>query len=327
MPSFYDAMCDALASGLPFALGLIASAKGSSPRKPGAKALFFADGRIVGTIGGGRLEAQVQERARAALATGQPATMEVVMDSDFGLPGGMICGGRVKALVLPRAAEAREFWLKLAGTRETLSWGVRQDFSIAWLDDSPEEQWLYRETISPPCALWIAGAGHVAQGVAPLARQLEFEVTVFDDRPELANEEHFPAGTRFRVGPWEQIVAETLPNRPTLGLVVTRGYLLDALTLQHWIHQPFVFLGMIGSQRKGRLVFEHLLEKGLATAEELARVACPVGLDILAESVPEIAVSIMAQLVQKRAERFYGVAPSGRGQAPAPLAGVGAARS
>src|SRR5207247_2589759 len=105
-------------------------------------------------------------------------------------------------------------------------------FSIAWVNGTaPEGEWFYRETVSPPCALWIAGSGHVAQAVAPLALQLDFEVTVFDDRPAMANSQFFPEVTRFRVGAWESLLAEPLPAKPTFGLIVTRGHQRDALVL------------------------------------------------------------------------------------------------
>ena len=303
MARFYDFVQDALTEGQPFALGIIAGIKGSSPQKKGAKALFFADGRIKGTLGGGCLEAEIQDRARRALMTQTPATFELVLDHDFGWDDGLICGGKVCGLILPQAAQAVEVWRKLARCDESLTWGVKKDFTIAWLDGAlAEEEWLYRETVSPPHALWIAGSGHVAQAVAPLALQLDFDITVFDDRPTLANTKYFPQGTKFRVDYWEKMLREPLPARPAFGLIVTRGHQHDALVLREWVHRPFIFLGMIGSRRKWRLISTQFLEDGLATAEELNRVACPVGLDIQAVSVPEIAVSVMAQLVQKRAQ-------------------------
>jgi xanthine dehydrogenase accessory factor len=322
MPRFFDHLPAALADGEPFALGIISGVKGSSPQKVGAKALFFADGRIQGTLGGGCLEAEVQDRARRALLSGQPAAFELVLDHDFGWDDGLICGGKVCGLILPHAAEAAHLWRELAASREPLGWGVKQDFSIARLDDSPADTWLFRETVAPPCGLWIAGSGHIAQAVAPLALQLDFDVTVFDDRPALANTQFFPAGTKFRVDAWEKLLAEPLPARPVFGLIVTRGHQHDALVLREWIRRPFAFLGMIGSARKKRLIFTQFLEDGLATAEQLAKVACPVGLPIRAVSVTEIAVSILAQYVEKRAALLATMtAPSteSRCAAPAPV--------
>ena len=101
---------------------------------------------------------------------------------------------------------------------------------------------------------------------------------------------------------WERLLALPLPDAPSFGLIVTRGHRHDALVLKDWIHKPFLFLGMIGSSRKARTIFEHFKREGIATPEELQRVVCPVGIKIRSQSVAEIAVSIMAQFIDKRAE-------------------------
>jgi xanthine dehydrogenase accessory factor len=311
VPKFFDVLSAAMAEGQPFALGIISGIKGSSPQKKGAKALFFADGRIQGTLGGGCLEAEIQDRARRALLSQAPATFELVLDHDFGWDDGLICGGKVCGLILPHAAGAAVIWQKLTHCDEPLTWGVRRDFSIDWVNGAAsDDEWLYRETVSPPCVLWIAGSGHVAQAVAPLARTLDFEVTVFDDRPSLANRQFFPEGTRFRVDAWEKLLRDPLPLRPTFGLIVTRGHQHDALVLRDWVQRPFAFLGMIGSRRKWRLISSQFVEDGIASEEQLGKVSCPVGMDIQAVSVPEIAVSVMAQFIQKRSELKLAGVPS-----------------
>ena len=339
------------AASQPFALALIAGTKGSSPQRAGAKAMFFSDGKITGTLGGGCLEAEVQARALHALKTGQPAEFEMVLDHDFGWDDGLICGGSVNGLILPHAAEAADLWRKLASATAPVRWGVKADFSIAFTDlkggtgDPPDEtgttprsedsvfppassllfprggspigaggspappfnastatDWLYLETVTPPVELWIAGSGHVAQAVAPLAQQLDFAVTVFDDRPELANHQCFPPVTRLRVGGWHELLKITPPPVPAFGLVVTRGHQHDALVLSEWIRFPFAFLGMIGSRRKVRIMRAQFLKQQIATAEQFDRIACPVGVDIAAVGAQEIAVSVVAQLIQQRAE-------------------------
>src|SRR5216684_5138448 len=95
----FQALAEAARKGEPVALGIISGVKGSSPQKKGAKALFFADGRIKGTLGGGCLEAEIQDRARRALLTQTPATFELVLDHDFGWDDGLICGGKVCGLI------------------------------------------------------------------------------------------------------------------------------------------------------------------------------------------------------------------------------------
>src|SRR5882672_5364790 len=291
----FQALAEAARSGEPVALGLISGVKGSSPQKVGAKALFYADGRIKGTLGGGCLEAEIQQRAIQALRTGKPATFDLLLDHDFGWDDGLICGGKVLGVILPNTAAAGpDFWDELARRESTIAWGVRKDFSVTTVAGAPGAEWLYRETISPPCNFWIAGAGHIAQAIAPLAAQLDFKVTVFDDRPALANHHYFPREISLQVDVWEKLTSLPLSSAPSFALIVTRGHRHDALVLRDWIHKPFLFLGMIGSSRKARTIFEHFTEEKIATAEALRRVVCPVGIKIRSQSVPEIAVSIMA---------------------------------
>jgi len=133
--------------------------------------------------------------------------------------------------------------------------------------------------------------------------QLDFAVSIFDDRPELANHEFFPKEVSIHTGNWGDILTVPMPDTPTLGLIVTRGHNHDALVLESWIGRPFAFLGMIGSQRKWRMISEKFLAAKIATGEQLAQVSCPVGIKIASKSVVEIAVSIVAQFIDKRAER------------------------
>src|SRR5438477_11159045 len=158
----FEALAEAARAGEPVALGIITDVKGSSPQKLGAKALFYSDGRIRGTLGGGCLEAEIQQRAIASLRTGEPATFDLLLDHDFGWDDGLICGGKVFGVILPNAQKTgAEFWDELAHREKTVSWGVSKDFSITRDSDeskdlSNSEDWLYHETVTPPCALWIA---------------------------------------------------------------------------------------------------------------------------------------------------------------------------
>src|SRR5687767_9173617 len=136
MSNFFDAIVSAIDERTPFALGIISGIKGSSPQKKGAKALFFADGRIVGTLGGGCLEAEVRERARQALLKQQPAEFDLVLDHDFGWDDGLICGGKVSGVILPHAAAVPEIWRELALREQARTWGIKKDFSIAWTTEN-----------------------------------------------------------------------------------------------------------------------------------------------------------------------------------------------
>jgi xanthine dehydrogenase accessory factor len=309
----FSALADAARTGESVALGIITRATGSSPQKLGAKAVFHADRKITGTLGGGCLEAEAQRLALAALKSGQPQTFELVLDHDFGWDDGLICGGKVTGVVLPNAqAVGENFWRDLAQRDTEKTWCVNSNFTLAraenWQSVIGNPQFLFTETLTPPCALWIAGSGHIAQAVAPLALSLDFAVSIFDDRPELANHNFFPRAVALHTsGNWGKLLGLPFAATPTFGLIVTRGHKHDALVLESWVQRPFQFLAMIGSARKARTIAEHFVKNQLATPEQMARVACPAGIKIAAQSVPEIAVSILAQFIEQRAARHCGV--------------------
>ena len=296
-------LASAARSGERVALGVVTSAKGSSPQKAGAIALFHDDGRIVGTLGGGCLEAEAQKIAFGALEHSQPRSFDIILDGDFRWDDGMICGGRVSGWVLPDAQRAgAEFWEKLATTRVAEHWGVTREFAFVQGDSARAESdsLLHHAVIVPPIQLWIAGAGHVAQAVAPLARAVDFEITVFDDRASLASTDFFPRGIELRSGDWAELLT-AVPAAPAFGLIVTRGHEHDALVLRAWLQQSFAWLGMIGSRRKARMMRENFVREGVATEERMAAVECPVGIEIGAVSPDEIAISIVARLIERRA--------------------------
>jgi xanthine dehydrogenase accessory factor len=151
----------------------------------------------------------------------------------------------------------------------------------------------------PRVRLVIVGAGHVGQAVAALAAQADFDVWVIDDRKQYANEQRFPAAQRILVGPIETVLSslEVTPN--TYGLIVTRGHGHDQEALHHLAPTPASYVGLIGSRRKIKLILESLREAGVAESA-LQRVSAPVGLDIGSQTVPEIAISIVAELIARR---------------------------
>ena len=155
--------------------------------------------------------------------------------------------------------------------------------------------------ILPRITLLIVGAGHVGQAVARLAAEVDFDVWVLDDRASCASRERFPSAERLLVGEvgptLQQLVPTLTPS--TYCLIVTRGHNHDEEALYHLAETPAGYVGMIGSKRKIKLIFEDLLAKGVTRAA-LARVHAPLGFDIGSQTVPEIAVSIVAELIACR---------------------------
>jgi xanthine dehydrogenase accessory factor len=136
---------------------------------------------------------------------------------------------------------------------------------------------------------------------------------VLDDRERYAGRDRFPTAQRLLVG---DIGATLRDLAPSLGpstycLIVTRGHNHDEEALYHLAPTRAGFVGMIGSRRKIKLIFEDLLARGL-TADVLARVHAPLGLPIGSQTVPEIAVSIVAELIACRNLGTAGPQPRGR---------------
>jgi xanthine dehydrogenase accessory factor len=166
---------------------------------------------------------------------------------------------------------------------------------------------------SPRIRLVIVGAGHVGQAVANLAAQVDFDVWVVDDRSQYANAERFPLAQCILVGPIEEVLTSLQVTPRTYALIVTRGHGHDQEALYHLASTPASYIGLIGSRRKIRLIFEGLRDLGVREAD-LHRVAAPVGLEIGSQSVTEIAISIVAELIARRNLGLQGVAPRLHGE-------------
>jgi len=157
----------------------------------------------------------------------------------------------------------------------------------------------YRLCIEAPARLIIAGAGHVGAAVAKLAVGLDFQVIVIDDRGDLANGDRLPPPICPIVGDIERTLGAQSIDARSFVVIVTRGHNHDEQALHAVIDSDAGFIGMIGSRRKVKLIFDDLVTLGV-DPEKLKRVHAPIGLPIGGVTVPEIAVSIIAELIQVR---------------------------
>ena len=156
--------------------------------------------------------------------------------------------------------------------------------------------------ILPRITLFIVGGGHVGQAVAQLAAQVDFDVWVLDDRERYASRERFPLAQRLMVGDIGATLKNLAPGEihPSIYCIITtRGHAHDEEALYHLARTSAGYVGMIGSKRKIKLIYEDLIAKGIPE-EALARVHAPLGFAIGSQTVPEIAVSIVAELIACR---------------------------
>jgi len=330
----------ALRAGRPVAWCRLVETRGSTPQKAGAAMLVFGDGSQAGTLGGGCVEAEVKRRALALVAENRPDVCAFQLDSDYGWDDGLICGGRMQIAVEPIVGNGAapyferlsEILERAGGCTEAIVFDRQASglaapasflfdasgaFLAAMRGESPPPQILdplrplssrpraYAAhgvaylPVLPRCTLVIVGGGHVGKAVADLAAELEFDVWIIDDRAEYVAETRFPQAERRISGPIDRVLPELAITGDTYCLIVTRGHSHDQEALFHLADRGARYVGLIGSRRKIKMIFENLAAEGVSR-EALAKVHAPLGIDIGSQTVPEIAVSICAELVAHR---------------------------
>ena len=306
--------------------------KGSVPRKDYPMMVVLEDGRLLGTIGGGSMELKVSQAALKMIPKTESTLFDFDMtgddvDADVGL-----CGGTLKVLVEPLSPELETFYvdmLKQSAKNEKLMIQLRigvdspiqvhrkivtSKEDIQEADINLEKQlrelfenqlsrsfthgntlYLMWQVFSPP-TIHIFGAGHVGQAVAQLAHFNELQVKVYDDRTELITTERFPYSERLQMEfPIKREAIAHIPKQDFI-LIASREHKHDRQLLSHALDISACYIGLVSSARKWKLLSENLHSKG-HSLEDLAKVHAPVGLDIDAQTVPEIAISILAEIV------------------------------
>jgi CTP:molybdopterin cytidylyltransferase MocA len=148
----------------------------------------------------------------------------------------------------------------------------------------------------------MVGGGHVGKALVNLGSQLEFDVTLLDNRTDAIDRKLLPPGIAIKIGPVGDELGKIRMDPDTFIVIATQGHQHDAEALQACIRSEAGYIGLMGSRRKIRLMRQRFIDEGWATAREFDAVHAPVGLDIHSETIQEIAVSIAAELVKVRRE-------------------------
>lgn len=251
-----------------------------------------------------------RERIPAALATvvatkgSTPAKVPTRMLVTFhGRHAGTVGGGCVEADVIRACKDVMD-----TGRPKTLSFRLvgeeaeRTGIACGGIVD------VMIEPLEDPRVV-IVGGGHVGQAVSRLAKQVGFEVTVVDDRPDFANPEQFPEADEIIISELDALADHVKVGRRDAILVMTRGHAEDYGVLKWALDAGAGAIGVLGSRAKRKRFHEDLVAEGY-DAERINAVRMPVGLDVGAETVPEIAVSIVAQLIADRRCREAGTTGS-----------------
>lgn len=309
-------------------IATIISREGSSPRDVGAKMFIGEDGKIHDTIGGGSLEYKVQKQALNTMGTLKPQLIKIKMDSEEVASNGMICGGNVEVFLEPVLERHHNLYRRLDyleknGEKGVLITHFKEEYKKTLIEkdmriagdnvDTGNNNSLFKnhiiniqpqvtdetliETIHPSPSLYIFGAGHVSQYIAPMASTVGFQVTVIDDRAEFANKERFPNTPELIVEEFKGVFKHLNFTGEEFVVIVTRGHLNDRDVLEECLKRETKYLGMIGSKRKVKMILEHMKNCGY-DKNKVDKVYSPIGLPIKAETPQEIAVSIVSEMIK-----------------------------
>jgi len=330
------AVLKAIAGNRGSALVTIVAVRGSTPRDVGSKMAVLPGGSIVGTVGGGVLEARAIEQAKRCIAAGLSGGLEVELTGADTHGSTPVCGGVADlwivhvadtapfATALSRLDEGRAIVLAscrggagdalagprlaavfdaggtlVAGRADPADAGMAARAATSGKAALSEDGSRFFDPVLPPERLLVLGGGHVGKAVAGLAAGLDFQVTIADDRPGFADPARFPKNVEVLQGAYADLIGRFPFGPSTYVLVVTPGHLSDLDCARAVLKKEYRYLGIIGSRRKVRMVMDRLVAEG-HDPRQVEALYSPVGIAIGAETPEEIAVSILAEIIAVR---------------------------
>ena len=276
---------------------------GSAPRPPGALLAVRDDGRVSGSVSGGCIEDDLIVRTKAAF-TAKPAMIAYGVTKDEAARFGLPCGGTLRLVQEPVHDVA---WIEqiLARTNAHQLVARTLDLStgLVTLADATRDQAMAFDGLTlttlfgPKWRLLLIGAGQLSQAVAQMAMLLDFEVLVCDPREEYAFDASQVGATHLWGMP-DDVVHDMVPDVHTAIVALTHDAKLDDMALMEALQSNAFYVGALGSKRNQATRKERMVEHFGISAEQLARLHGPVGLNIHAKTPAEIAVSILAQIIE-----------------------------
>jgi len=309
-------------AGLGVALATVTSTWGSALRPTGSLLAVNAQGAFAGSVSGGCVEAAVVEEALQAIGDGRPRRPKYGVSDERAWSLGLACGGTVEVFVerVDRPGHLADLRRDLAARRPVvratdLATGASRLLYPLEADGDPlaaaareaaardrsaavpgPEGEIFLRVFQPPVRVFLVGAVHVAQALAPMLRLAGYDVLVVDPRRAFAAADRFPGVALSHDWPGEVFARAGLDARSAV-VTLTHDPKIDEPALAAALRSGAFYVGALGSRRTQADRRARLAAEGLSP-EQLDRVHGPVGLAIGAVSPGEIAVSILAELVQ-----------------------------
>jgi xanthine dehydrogenase accessory factor len=279
---------------------------GSAPRPPGALLALRDDGVVVGSVSGGCVEDDLIERVRTGERVGKPSLVTYGVGKDEAARFGLPCGGTLRLVQEPLAADATWIDAVLARTarHELVARVLDLDSGRVTIESAARGEGFtfdgrtLRALFGPRWRLLIIGAGQLSRALAPIAQGLDFDVICCDPRAAYHPTWDVP-GTTFSQAMPDDLVLQLTLDAHSAVVAVTHDPKLDDLALLEALKSPAFYVGALGSRANSAKRRERLALFDLS-AGEIARLHAPIGLHLGSRTPAEIAVSIAAEMVAVR---------------------------
>ena len=304
------------AEGVACALATVIRVQGSAYRHEGAKLVVAADGRVVGNVSGGCLEADVREVALRVIRTGTSERREYCGSADeiAAWDLGVGCEGVVEILIEP-VADGRDEERAMLDAEETVVLltnfvtGARQVLAGSAADalSGADSRLLhdgstgyFADVMRPPPRLLVVSAGDDARHLARLASDVGFRVVVADRRPGLLTRERFPAPIRLVETDAARLGERVVLDDTSFAVVMTHNFVDDTEYLRALVRGPACYLGVLGPRQRTERILGILRADGPV---ETARIFGPVGLDIGTDGAEQVALAVLAEMLAVKSGR------------------------
>lgn len=285
----------------------VVSTWGSAPRLPGALLAMREDGHLIGSVSGGCIEDDLAANAKAGQLPATPCMLEYGVSHTEASRSGIPCGGRLQIFVEPftnaehlKTLVAEMEQGKLIKRSVHMTTGeVKLAEALPGSTPSIEGEWFH-SYFGPKWRLLIIGANQLGAVLASMAQVLEFDVTICDPREEMRAEWHVD-GINWAYGMPDDVVLDMKPDMHTAIVAVTHDPKLDDMALLEALKCDAFYVGALGAHKNQEKRRERMRMFALSEME-ISRLHGPVGLAIGSRTPAEIAVAILAELIQVRTQ-------------------------
>lgn len=294
---------------IPFIINIIIKKEGSSPRECGAWMIVDKNGLKEGTIGGGALEFAAIEKSKELLKTKTSTIENYTLNEKEAINMGMVCGGKNTILFLyvdPENTEINEIMEYAVSNYEKNKIEVFFDTNAVGINlyvDGELKKSLDKCNTAPGEFIkflitgrqraLIFGGGHIAQSLAPILNNLNFDTVVVEDREEFLEIEPFSNSKRILSRDYS--IEELDISIHDYVVILTRGHQYDRQILFSVLNKKPKYIGIIGSKRKAKILFDEIESSSYKDSKDI--IHTPIGIDIKGETPYEIAISIASEII------------------------------